>query len=180
VHLDQQRRLGRDLPPEDSTAGQTLEREARSAEILVGDAHRSNASPRSALPLAGPGASNARTGAAPVTAAGGEVHRAADTVMALARPRHAESAAGPRSRPGSGHDHAVMDPTSLPVDLDVTAPQRRDDSTSPVTAIGNARSAESDADIEDLARKIYERIRYRMGRELLLDRERAGVLTDLR
>ncbi len=38
----------------------------------------------------------------------------------------------------------------------------------------------SEKDLDDLARRLYDRIRLRLTRELLVDRERAGALTDLR
>ena len=38
----------------------------------------------------------------------------------------------------------------------------------------------SETDIDELARKLYDRIRTRLKSELLVDRERAGFLTDLR
>ena len=38
----------------------------------------------------------------------------------------------------------------------------------------------SDADMDELARKLYDRLRSRLKTELLVDRERAGFLTDLR
>jgi hypothetical protein len=38
----------------------------------------------------------------------------------------------------------------------------------------------SEKDVDELARRLYERIRSRLSHELLVDRERAGALTDLR
>jgi hypothetical protein len=38
----------------------------------------------------------------------------------------------------------------------------------------------SETDMDELARKLYDRIRTRLKSELLVDRERAGFLTDLR
>ena len=43
---------------------------------------------------------------------------------------------------------------------------------------GSHSSAETDMD--ELAGKLYDRIRTRLKTELLVDRERAGFLTDLR
>jgi hypothetical protein len=37
-----------------------------------------------------------------------------------------------------------------------------------------------DTDMDELAGKLYEKIRTRLKSELLVDRERAGFLTDLR
>jgi hypothetical protein len=39
---------------------------------------------------------------------------------------------------------------------------------------------QSEKELDELARKLYDRIRYHLRSELLIDRERAGVLTDLR
>jgi hypothetical protein len=41
-------------------------------------------------------------------------------------------------------------------------------------------STASDAELEELARKLYEPIRSRLRAELLIDRERAGMIADLR
>jgi len=38
----------------------------------------------------------------------------------------------------------------------------------------------SDKELDDLARQLYERLRSRLRHELLVDRERAGLITDLR
>jgi len=46
------------------------------------------------------------------------------------------------------------------------------------TPIGHPQTSESDMD--ELAGKLYDRIRTRLKSELLVDRERAGFLTDLR
>lgn len=37
----------------------------------------------------------------------------------------------------------------------------------------------SEKDLDELARRLYDRFRLRLSRELLVDRERAGALTDL-
>jgi hypothetical protein len=41
-------------------------------------------------------------------------------------------------------------------------------------------SEASGQDIEELANRLYDRIRGRLRSELLIDRERAGFITDLR
>jgi hypothetical protein len=43
---------------------------------------------------------------------------------------------------------------------------------------GSATAGPSDADLDLLARRLYGRIRDRLARELLLDRERSGMLAD--
>ncbi len=51
-------------------------------------------------------------------------------------------------------------------------------SARPVAATGPSQASETEMD--ELARKLYDRIRGRLKTELLVDRERAGFLTDLR
>jgi hypothetical protein len=46
------------------------------------------------------------------------------------------------------------------------------------SSLGSHKAEETDMD--ELARKLYDRIRSRLKTELLVDRERAGFLTDLR
>jgi hypothetical protein len=48
------------------------------------------------------------------------------------------------------------------------------------SAPGPAGAAHPDENLDALAGKLYDRIRSRLKSELLLDRERAGLLTDLR
>jgi hypothetical protein len=53
------------------------------------------------------------------------------------------------------------------------------------SAIGGAASSlgghkTDETDMDELAGKLYDRIRSRLKTELLVDRERAGFLTDLR
>jgi hypothetical protein len=43
-----------------------------------------------------------------------------------------------------------------------------------------AGGAHSDKELDDLARQLYDRLRSRLRMELLVDRERAGLITDLR
>lgn len=47
-------------------------------------------------------------------------------------------------------------------------------------AIAAPVPGQSEKELDELARKLYDRIRYHLRSELLIDRERAGVLTDLR
>ncbi|MDQ6720615.1 MAG: hypothetical protein M3003_07455, partial [Candidatus Dormibacteraeota bacterium] len=51
--------------------------------------------------------------------------------------------------------------------------------SAPAAAPAGAHQA-SDAEMDELARKLYDRLRNRLKTELLVDRERAGFLTDLR
>jgi hypothetical protein len=45
---------------------------------------------------------------------------------------------------------------------------------------GGAPATRADEDLDDLARRLYDRLRSRLHRELLVDRERSGMVTDLR
>ena len=58
--------------------------------------------------------------------------------------------------------------------LDMTLPASSSSSTP------NAAGADTHDDIDEVSRRVYERIRLRLRRELLLDRERGGYLTDPR
>lgn len=52
---------------------------------------------------------------------------------------------------------------------------------SPVApAAGAAPAHDNEKELDDLARKLHDRISARIRYDLLLDRERAGMLTDLR
>ena len=48
------------------------------------------------------------------------------------------------------------------------------------TGSGATAKPTDDAEFEELARKLYDRMRHRLKRELLLDRERGGFLADSR
>ena len=60
------------------------------------------------------------------------------------------------------------------------------DAGSPVSTVGSAIGSmfgghkEAETDMDELAGKLYDKIRTRLKSELLVDRERAGFLTDLR
>jgi hypothetical protein len=47
------------------------------------------------------------------------------------------------------------------------------------TPAADAASGPTERELDDLARRLYDRIRLRLRRELIVDRERAGVLIDL-
>jgi hypothetical protein len=167
VHVGQQRRLGNDLPEESSPAGQVLEREARSAESFAD-------SGRSTLPLAAARATGSSSSGAAPAAAGPDAQRAANTALTL------RSSDKTTDSPHSTIAPGVSAMRSL-TGASASAPQRQDDSSSlsSMTSPGSD-TGDEEAELDDLARRLYDRLRYRLGRELLLDRERAGVLTDLR
>ncbi len=47
-------------------------------------------------------------------------------------------------------------------------------------AIAGASPEQSDRDLDELARKLHDRISMHLRRDLLIQRERAGMVTDLR
>jgi hypothetical protein len=183
VHVGQQRRLGTSLPHEGSAAGQQLEEEARSAEHLVGStpAARTSptavpASPASGMPLARPGSRSAAPASpSPGSGSSTEVQRAVDGALTLAR--------GP-GRGGDGESASIAagaSPMTAGSDDHIIGTQRASADPAPTTnqatgASGGARG-QDDQELDELARKLYDRLRLRLGRELLLDRERSGLLS---
>jgi len=172
VHVGQQRRMGANLPAEHTGAGQQLEREAQSAESLVAEV--SARAPSTEMPVAHAGVR--RAPADSPSSHSSEVRRA--THMALA--------AGPRA--GHGSD-AIEIPAASAGDR-TPAPQRAaaSASTAGSSSLGapsadtgaGAANPQGDEEFEELARRLYERLRLRLKRELLLDRERGGFLADSR
>jgi hypothetical protein len=49
--------------------------------------------------------------------------------------------------------------------------------TSQATGASGGALSQDDQELDELARKLYDRLRLRLGRELLLDRERSGLLS---
>jgi hypothetical protein len=173
VHVGQQRRLGSSLPAEHTGAGQQLEREAQSAESLVS---RTRGTPALDMPLA-------RTSPQRSTADGHSSHSSeVDQATQLAL------AAGPRASssdsievPAAAHaSPAHGDPAQRSARSSASSASlssaAADGGGSPAAA---AKPAD-DEELEELARKLYERLRLRLKRELLLDRERGGFLADSR
>ncbi len=173
VHVGQQRSMGSSLPAEHTAAGQDLEREAQSAEVSVEQGHRSGP-PAAALPLAHRGTLQASVETSSASHSG-HARRASSVAMA---------AAGPGAGVGDSASYHLQ-ASHTPPQQTVPAPQRSAlSSTSSGTAgtAGTASAAGPDAhdDIDEVSRRVYERIRLRLRRELLLDRERGGYLTDPR
>jgi hypothetical protein len=171
VHVGQQRRLGAALPHESSPAGRQLEHEARSAEALVEAAPP----PRSpGMPLARSQAQGGSGGQPPAIGASAEVRRAVDGALTLA---------GPGSARGSGEAAALASAPTGAVSTDERSlsPQRADASApAPGPAPTTGPRGDDESQLDELARKLYERIRLQLGRELLLDRERSGSLSGSR
>jgi hypothetical protein len=187
VHVGQQRRLGAALPHEASAAGQQLEQEARSAERLVETpaaarlpAHAMAGSSASGLPLARAGARSASpTSPSSDGGSNGDVQRAVDGALTLA---------GRSSRSAGGNQTASLAPDTalMATSLDdhLVGTQRASADPAPTTSQASSGTGsalgQDDQDLDELARKLYDRIRFRLGRELLLDRERSGLLTGSR
>jgi hypothetical protein len=167
VHINQQRSLGSSLPTEDSSAGQALEREAQSAESLVGQAGRSAFSTPS-MPLA-----RRQNSSADRSSSAGTQSQAVSEATSVAL------AAGEARTPGG--ESGSIDVPSLGAAVRTThAAQRSAASTGPAPSSAGESESSADGDFDELARRIYERVRLRLRRELLVDRERGGHLTDSR
>jgi hypothetical protein len=54
------------------------------------------------------------------------------------------------------------------------------DPSRPLSPTGRPQIDTDDLDLDELAGRLYDRLRSRLRMELLLDRERAGMLTDFR
>lgn len=155
THVQQQREYGAALPAEHTLAGQRLERAAQAAEA-------SGSAPLN-LPLAAPGSprtfrSNAvaqRSTAAGSAAAGAESD---------------EGSAGPM--PGTTGSTSLVG-ASVQRETETTA------SAAPPPAPGAAGTPDDPEQLDQLASKLWERFRHRLRRELLADRERAGMAADL-
>lgn len=171
VHVNQQRRLGGELPGEDTTAGRQLEQQARSAERAMEHVPGpALPSPSLGLPLRTLQRGRASEAPSAPLSSDRDVRQAIDTALVLARPPSvAEAAPGPTTSNGQ----------AAPTEEAMTSPQRQDASVTPATPMAAGGPA-SDAELDELARKLYDRLRHRLGRELLLDRERSGLLVDPR
>ena len=172
VHVEQQRRLGEDLPPGSSSAGMDLERDALRAERSVHRAARLQ-TPLGPMP---------RALARPPGRIGRAVHGATTSTAEVATATALAREAGLQA-PGNGSvsvelGHRWSEPTGSAA-LAVTA-QRASAPSSPAEAPADEPSEDREDDLEDLARRIYERVGFRLRRELLTDRERAGLLMDPR
>jgi len=187
VHVGQQRRLGPSLPHEGSAAGQQLEQEARSAERLVESTaavelpgRSAGISSASGLPLARSGARSASPGSpTPGGGSNAEVQRAVDGALTLAGRSASSAGRGASNAGGSGSASSFEGAPLMAAGSDdhIVGTQRATADPAPTTsqASGGARGHD-DQELDELARKLYDRLRLRLGRELLLDRERSGLL----
>lgn len=155
THVTQQRRLGSSLPDERSPQGRTFEAEAVAAE-------RSGQ-----LPLASSHAGHDHGDDAPAGKAG--------------------SPAGPGSngpRPQrAGVPGAAPPPEIAPTGtttIDFSHVQRAPENPEPPRSSAPEARTYSEPELEDLARQLHGRIGRMLRRELLVDRERAGLAMDIR
>ena len=150
THVAQQRAFGSHLPQEHTAHGQNLERQAASAE------HQGD------LPLALPHPGQAASAAAP---------------------EKSEDIATAQRKPSGGSSGSSFETTTISFPSGVQ--RAKADGDRPAPSVGVAREApaeakKSDSELEELASQLYARISRRLRRELLVDRERAGVMVDLR
>jgi hypothetical protein len=151
VHVTQQRRLGDGRPAEHTSGGQALERQAQRVEQAVAQ--------RSALPLAASNPAQIALSAGLGTLDGdgsvvfnppaGETTHAASVPPAIGVQRAAEETAASAPPPG------------------------------PAAASDGPAGGQSNEQLEELAKNLYDKIRERLKAELRLDRERWGRVTDL-
>jgi uncharacterized protein DUF4157 len=191
THAAQQRALGPSLPPEDSPLGRELEAQAVAAESLALDQIPATWASLAAPPLVHGAAAYTWSGPAAFPGSGdapsaGRVQR---------QPEHAPQPpvavpSAPAGPPQAGQDPATLGPASDVLGSPVrTAASALADGASPATASGGAaghrrRVRHLDLDDEsavgELADELYRRVRTRLRRELLVDRERCGLLSDFR
>jgi len=88
-------------------------------------------------------------------------------------------AAGEAGTPG-GESGSIDVPSPGAAVRTTHAAQRSPASAGAAPSSSGESESSADGDFDELARRIYERVRLRLRRELLLDRERGGRLTDSR
>ncbi|MFN2588671.1 MAG: DUF4157 domain-containing protein [Actinomycetota bacterium] len=155
AHAAQHRRERRGAGPR---AEATLEREARWVERSWRETESPHAAPST------PAAHHEPPDAAPSTPA----------------PRHEPSLPHPAARGHTAAPAAAPAPVArMPGPSPSPDPSRADPVRRAVSPPADAAGAEG-VPVDELVRHLYERIRSRLRAELLIDRERAGTLTDLR
>lgn len=169
VHVGQQRRLGSSLPAEHTSAGQQLEREAQSAESLVERARRT---PALDMPVARPQRAPSETAG---SGGSSEVRQATQLALAAGPGGSPASLELPAPGAASASDHG-----QAPQRAAISGAAGRSVSAAPAGGVDASTTLTDDAEFEELARKLYDRLRHRLVRELLLDRERGGFLADPR
>jgi hypothetical protein len=207
THVVQQRRLGDHVPPEDSPAGRALEAEARTAGHLWAERDELPAPGQDGLPPPLPTAApavvvvpDADGFLAALAAAGISVEHEQTApapppaAMAVAPPPMPPPPSAPVQRlndgssppePPSSTESTVTDETpdvsttpSPPSTTDPVGDVERDGATTPSVPEQPAPVAAPSLDLDLLAHQLYGRIRTRLRSELLIDRERSGMLAD--
>jgi hypothetical protein len=193
VHAAQQRALGANLPDERSAGGMLLEATATSAERWDrghGDGPGALVHPPLRLSPAPP-----PTPQPPVQRAGEDDSVSSVDLAALlsatpadettpVRPATVDVSA-PRSIGAAAGPVVVTTPPVVETAIDLAAVDvlrgRVDQLANTVEELGaNAQQPNDRRQFDDLARRLYHRIRDNLRQELIIDRERAGLLSDLR
>jgi hypothetical protein len=86
---------------------------------------------------------------------------------------------GAQRKPSGSAGHSGMETTTISLPGSVQRAVMGDKPAQPVTDVAPPK-ARTDTELEELATQLYGRISRRLRRELLVDRERAGVMVDLR
>ena len=155
VHVQQQRALGGAMPPVGSESAHRLESAARTAEAAVAwdELTLARQEPRIMSDSVTNDVTIARSAGAPMRAGAiGSVHAAIQLAEGDA-PAPAPDPSSPTSSASAG---------------------------AAVTGPGGMTGGLSDRDLDEVLRKLYPRLRRSLSSELLVARERAGVLADLR
>ncbi len=176
-----------------ATSGGSLVRTAAKAGIAAAEsatpAQGGPPGPVVARSIDGPGdpSTTSRSGLeAQLAGLGVTVHHAAAGPLVQRLPTSAGSAAEPA--PAATGDHpaviSIQRAGELP-ELQVPGGGAPMSGAAPVAAdagipAAGAAPADRERELDDLARRLYGRIRSRLASELLVDRERAGMITDLR
>jgi len=114
------------------------------------------------------------------TAAGQDLEREAQSAESFVE--QGRLSGPPATGPGAAASESAsfhLPMSHTPSQPAVPAPQRSARSSSS-SSTPNAAATDTHDDIDEVSRRVYERIRLRLRRELLLDRERGGYLTDPR
>jgi hypothetical protein len=197
THVAQRTRLGAAMPPEHTPAGQTLEAEARTAELALAPpspgAASALGSPRHHGPTTPAGGAAAGQGrpAAPgslalATATPAARNPAIDETALLAAMRKLAQATSTTPPPGQPTTIVMNAPPAAPAPVPAAAAvQRAPDVVTRALAAPTRTSAEpllsaepTDEELSQLAHQLYPIISYRIKGELREDRDRAGLLTD--
>jgi hypothetical protein len=155
LHVQQQRALGGAMPPAGSESAHRLESTARTAEAAVAwdELTLARQEPRSMSDSVTNDVTIARSVGAPMPGVAAGASRAAIQLAEGDAPAPAPDPSSPAS----------------PTSVSAAGP-----------GPGSVTGGLSDRDLDEVLRKLYPRLRRSLSSELLVARERAGVLADLR